>query len=412
MLVGVMALAALLIPGILSGQGSIDAAPACTAKPAENPNADGSVSFSDTQTPCVNTSAVVDPADPNNRPQVRNKFELPDMNPNVAGMQYTSAKVAACATPQLLACYDATGQDVPAKNTTDYAHAHDDDPTGPDKTDQMMVRPNLDDKPSKRLIEIWAVVQDPNGPTNIATVTATVCLPNAVACTGTEKKITFNLTKQHCDLLGSPLDVHSPVHAAQNTGQWAHGKTCDPKIDTVWTGTFYLNNDQPPGKYLVKVHGNDNKGSGPVFENHFEVLQTLGFKVDFHTLNYGVIAPGSRQTIAGDTVMEPVVGTAGPPPANGIKPTIANTGNAKWCLQVQSTQMAGAVSQKLTPITNFAASLNHNTIKYSAASGWVNLGSVQSKQSAQLDFSVDPPAPMQSDTYQGKTDLRIVKTCI
>jgi hypothetical protein len=404
MLVGVMALAALLVPGILSGQSTVHAAPTCTEKPADNASSAGSVSFGDTDQPCVNTVAVVDPADPGNRPTVTNKFELPDMDPNTSGMQYTSAAVSACTTPQLAACYDVDGQDVPAKNTTDYAHAHDDDPTGPDKGDQMMVRPNLDDKPAKRMIEVWAVVRDPNGPGSIISVTTTVRDPNAA------KKITFNLVKGHCDDLGAPTNVFSPVHAAQNTGQWAHGKACDPKVDTLWKGTFLLNNDQIPGKYTVRVHGNDNQGSGLDLENSFEVLQTLGFKVDFNTLNYGVIAPGFRQTIAGDAIVDQTVGVAGPPPSSGVKPTIANTGNAKWCLEVYSTQMAGVVSQKLNPINQFGAALNHNNVKYPAAT-WAALGNVQSKAAAQLDFSIDPPTFMQSDTYEGRTDLRVVKVC-
>lgn len=414
MLVGIMALAALLVPGILSGQSSIDAAPACTNKPADNTSASpGSVSFGPSQTPCVNTTASVDASDPANRPTVRNKFELPDMDPNTAGMQYSTAKVPACATPQVVACYDTTGQDVAAKNSSPpaFGHAHDDDPAGPNKTNQMQVRPNLDDKPSKRLIQIWAIVRDPNSLPSISSVTATVCNPGSTTCTGTEKKTTFNLVKGTCDDLGSPLVVNSAVHAAQNLGVWAHGKTCDPKVDTLWKGTFLLNNAQQPGKYQVKVRATDEKGSGPFLTNSFEVLQTLGFKIDFHTLNFGIIAPGFRQSIAGDTIMEQPVGTAGPPPASGIKPTISNTGNAKWCLEVYSTQMAGAVSQKLTPIRRFSLALNHTDVKYSYDT-WTQIGSVQKKQPAQLDFSIDPPTSMQTDTYQGRTDLRIKKACI
>jgi hypothetical protein len=360
---------------------------------------------------CVHTLAESNGGAGTQRPVVLYKWELPDMNPNVAGMQYTDSTDGgavstgtACPTPNPLGCINTTGNDLP-DNKGQYHHHHDD--ADPRKAPgQMQVRPNLDDKPEKRTIEVWAIVMDPNGAADIDLVQAHIFDSSGA------KKTFITLGQRACSALGTSNttlglgpqhDVLGPQHAAENTGQLEHGVVqlhqCNKGQWRVYSGTFLLNNDQPDGKYTVRVDATDGEGTGVVLENQFTVLNVVAFKIDFQTVNYGLIAAGTRQVRPGDFTY-----------GNGI-PTIRNTGNDEACLTLDFSIMEGKVRQ--ADITEFDASLWVNDppelLKFVAGVPQQFAKPLPPKLDVQLDFSVDPPSPLPSDIYQGTVDLSVKK---
>jgi hypothetical protein len=262
------------------------------------------------------------------------------------------------------------------------------------------VQPNVDDKPEKRTIEIWALVTDPNGAAGIQLVTAHV-----FDSTGTKKGTVINLGERTCASLGSATDVSSVRHAAENTGQVPHDKIeaheCDKGAFRVFSGTFLLNNDQPDGKYTVRVTATDETGSGAPLENRFLVQNVVAFKIDVGSVNYGFITPGVKKEVLGDFTY------------GNTRPTIQNTGNSKACLSVTYGAMEGKVSQAL--ITTFDASLWSGSPAveeerlFDAGVSQQFSTPLQPKALLQMDFSIRPPVPLPSDLYQGRVDLSVKK---
>jgi len=345
---------------------------------------------------CVSTVAEADPNGTAQRPQVLYKWELPDMDPNTPGMQYTDGTEGSTACPNnFYGCINTDGNDVPDIKGA-YHHRHDDgDPRKP--PGQMQVRPNLDDKPEKRTIEIWAIVMDPNGAADIQLVLGHVYDPSGV------KKLSLPLTQRACTVLGTPTNVLSPQHAAENTGQLPHGAVlqheCTKGQWRLFTGTFLLNNDQPDGKYTVRVDATDGVGTGENFENQFTVLNVVAFKIDFQAINYGLLAAGTRQVRPGNFNY-----------GDGI-PTVINTGNDEACLTLQFSDMVGKIRQGR--ITLFDASLwtvqPPQQLAFLAGQPGQFTGPLPPKLPVQIDFAVSPPAPLPSDQYQGTLHLSVKK---
>ena len=348
---------------------------------------------------CVHTLAQADGGAGAQRPVVLYKWELPDMDSTTPGMQYTDSTVGGGLTCPNNAdgCINALGNDLPNLKGN-FLHNHDDGTVPRKAPGQMQVRPNLDDKPEKRLMEIWAIVSDPNGAADIDLVQAHIFEA------GGAKKEFITLTNRPCTALGTPTGVTSPQHAAENTGQLAHGAVliheCNKGQWRVYSGTFLLNNDQPDGKYTVRVDATDGEGTGTVLENQFLVLNVVAFKIDFQTVNYGLIAAGTRQVRPGNFVY-----------GDGI-PTIRNTGNDEACLSLDFSAMTGKVRQ--AQITGFDASLWVNDppelLKFIAGIPQQFVKPLPPKLDVQLDFSVDPPSPLPSDIYQGTVDLSVKKS--
>jgi len=397
-LFGLLAVAALALPGLVwSGTVSATPDPTCATPRATTP------AFNDSQVQhCVHTFAEVDGSASIQRPVVENKWELPDMDPLTAGMQYTNSLLGGGTCPDTtFGCINTLGNDTPAA-TNAFHHAHDDGPTPRKHPGQMQARPNIDDKPGKRLIEVWAVVSDPNGSADIQLVQAHIIQSNNV-----KKGTAIPLGLRACTDLGNPTQVTSPLHAAENTGQLPHGKIdlhrCTKGGFRVYSGTFLLNNDQPDGKYRVVVNATDSVGTGADLVNQFLVQNVIAFKIDFTSVNYGFIAPGSRQVRPGDTIY-----------GNGV-PTIQLTGNSKSCLTLHFSKMIGKLRQG--SITAFDASLWANglapaapeTKQFAASVPGQFLKPIQPKVPVQIDFSIKPPTPLPSDLYQGKLDLSIKK---
>ena len=346
---------------------------------------------------CVQTVAELDGAASLQRPVVQNKWELPDMDPLTAGMQYTNSLRGGGPCPNVVdGCISALGNDTTAA-TGLFHHAHDDGATPRKHPGQMETRPNIDDKPGKRLIEVWATVGDPNGVADIQLVQAQVR-----DSTGTKKGL-VTLAPRSCGDLGNPNMVTSPLHAAENTGQLPHGKidlhACNKLSFRVYSGTFLLNNEQPDGKYTVSVEATDGVGTGPALVNRFTVLNVIAFKIDFTQINFGLLAPGSRQIRPGNTVY-----------GDGI-PTIINTGNSEACLTLHFSKMIGKLRQG--SITAFDATFwtvtPPETVQFAAAVPGQFASLLRPKAPTQIDFSVRPPSPLPSDQYQGRLDLSIKK---
>jgi hypothetical protein len=407
--VAIVAFAAVLATGNASATpGPCEASTPPAQIPVGPTDTGGFINDSDT-IHCVTTNAFI-PGGAGSAPSILNKFELPDMNSTTTGMQYITKgatgtqqctyNTAVPPAPTNAPCVNAAGNDIPNKNTGEFGHFHHDaDPCKFGTGCQMQVEPNIDDKPEKRLVEIWAIVKDDvGGISDIASVWAEVRDSAGVKKNGAN----IQLGLRACDDLGTEQNASSPYHAAVNTGGMPHAKLtltdCTPQnLWRPYSNTFLVNNDQPYGKWTVCVFAIDQAGNttNPKVCNQFNVVNVVAFELSFTKVSYGAISIGVPKSVSPGQVH--------------------NTGNAKACLTADFTPMRGKQSQ--LPIYEFDIDLA-GEVKYF----WTGptpdptrpnpqqlVTPLQPKVPVKIRFSIHPAAPLAQDTYWGSVNLSVKK---
>ena len=97
-----------------------------------------------------------------------------------------------------------------------------------------------------------------------------------------------------------------------------------------YEATLHLNCTTPDGSYTVEVTATDKGGLTGTNTGTFTVGITCALAIDFSSVNFGAIDPGSSSTVAGDDDM-------GTPDA----PTIKNIGNVNMDVKMNITDTSG-----------------------------------------------------------------------
>jgi len=375
-------------------------------------------------------------------PAIPWKFELPDMDPLTPAFEYV-------------------------KNG-----ASDDDPTEgpglspsatflPDGTDDMMsVAPNLNDKPTERMIAYFLVVERAPSLDSILDVYVDVYHPDTfdgrfegnlfgfepgslkyqlhgtpnfdrvsptnplVPFAGGEFHNVFYPTQGTCsDALGdrNGTDKTKPLGAALNTGQipstlaaqtlWDN--VCIKKQWLVFRMVGPLSKHQPAGDYKVVGTAQSLYNISHI-TNYFDVLSIVGLVKDFAKIDWGNIVPLAPQYLRGDFNI--AFDTDGKPIVDG-RPTVYNTGNNNMYVGVSYSQMTGTLVGNNKVIDIFDAQLqakgNDGIVRLKEKPEWQTTASapypvkcfnkvpIGSNQPGQIDFSIHPDVPP-PDNYAGK----------
>jgi hypothetical protein len=318
----------------------------------------------------VPTSAQINPA--GSPPVVSNKWELPDMQSGVAGIQY---------------------------GTVANPHQHDDD------MNQVGIQfaPNLEDLPEARQVEYWWIVSDPNGIGDIKDAFVRVFHPDGslkYQLHGTadygQPTAANPLTPVACTALGSATS--GMLEAAVHTGQMTAADVptildnCNKHVSLIFHAVGEMSKHQPAGTYTVIASGSDGNGNVGSLTNTFEVLPVIGLEADFSAVDFGDILPNTAKWVRGDLTW-------------GGLPSVKNTGNVNMFLGVQFSKMTGAQYQKVIDV--FDAQLNAQTYDPLAAGtlACFNNEPLGSNEIGQLDLSIHPGA-IPADAYTGT--LRLV----
>lgn len=313
------------------------------------------------------TSAVVDGT--GTPPVINAMWMLPDMQSNVAGIQY---------------------------GTVGNPHQHDDDMT----TAGIQVAPNLGDWPEKRKLEFWVAAEDPNGIGDIIDVFLKVFHPNG------SEKYQLHLEKVACSALGNATTVGTPLEAAVHTQQISTATAneildlCNKNAKAVYRVVGDISKDQPHGQYWWTTWAVDQNGGTGQATAYFDVLPLLGLAIDFGQVNFGNIKPNTKKWVPGDEVWN----TAG-------RPTVMSIGNVWLNLNVHFTNMVGATYQKI--INSFDVKLGTTggfqapqVVDPIVASTNYLLGNyiLLPNCATQIDFSI-LPGSIPADTYSGEVHL-------
>ncbi len=318
-------------------------------------------------------------------PVIEWKWELPDMNSSVPGIQYGTA--------------------------TDI-HQHDDDmnlsPINPPAAHNMMqVAPNLEDQPEVRKVEYWVAVQDIGGISDITDTFVKVYHPDGslkyqLHGTGNFQAPTATnpLTPVACSALGDATTSGTVLEAAVHSGQMTTAEAftivdqCNKHQKLVFRMVGEISKHQPSGEYKVEATGVDQAGSTGSMTNWFDVLSVIGLRLDFSSVNFGQILPNTPKWVPGDLNFNPPIDT---------KPTVKNVGNDPMKLSLLFTNMTGNNFGKL--ITEFDAQLDSEQIPVIPAGTTVTFNhTLGSNVLGQLDLSIHPGS-IPADVYAGTLTL-------
>jgi hypothetical protein len=326
-------------------------------------------------------------------PIVNAKWELPDMQSDVAGIQYE-------ANP-------------PTELNGNSINDADDEPL----KYEMQVYPNLCDEPEVRQIEYWVAAEDPDGLGDIAVVYSDVWEPptwNGLCLDGSDPngeglcfKYQVDLYEVDCSEIGlwddsttpSTLDVYAPLLAAVDTDQVTMAEAeeivtrCYKNEKKVYRGVELLHHHQPAGMYKVLGTAQDWASGTGTLENWFEVMPIIGLRIDFSLVDWGSILPNVTDVVSGDEDL-----------ATSAKPTVKNCGNVLMGLGLHFSEMVHTTNPEKV-ITEFDATFMGEDLEFLASvEQWFSTCAPPCNPK-QLDLSIHPPDKLPPGIYEGTLDV-------
>jgi hypothetical protein len=368
----------------------------------------------------VPTHAVVGTS--GNPPNIECKWELPDMDSAVPGIQYTKAP-GHIHDDDMSVVPDAdnnssNGIQVPC------AGPPDSNPSMPDGVMHMIqVKPNLENLPEERRIQLWAGVDSPIGIDSIIDVYWDIYHPdgthkvqvhaigeNADPLTaGRVTDVDGNCTAFGSGASGSDGDMfEAAVHTGQMTAAAADDVNkgmiarCQQHEKALFYAEFQLSKDQMCGPYRVVLTVNSTGGTATM-TNTIDIICVQAIKIDFNVVDWANITPGLKDVVSGDLIWDV-------PPDN--HPTVKNIGNDGMGLKLHFSEMTGPLKGKITLFdAKFGRDPAHlQDIDPIEASHWVEFDAdpwrvLCANEIGKLDLSIHPPDPLVPDTYEGTLDI-------
>ena len=202
-----------------------------------------------------------------------------------------------------------------------------------DDGDPLHVQPGTQVVPvpdANKEVCTYVVAWDPNGASNINRVWITVHNPiNAQVASGDT-------------LAGTIVELNYTEAVVATQAAYDQGLITDARrVDInehiynnewrMWKFCFELTNCDMAGDYTVTAKANDAQGGTGTLINTFEYLSIKELAIDFNTIDYGIIVPGAKQIVSGDTNF----GTSN-------APTVRNRANDPFKLRISATDMVGA----------------------------------------------------------------------
>ena len=331
-------------------------------------------------------------------PVIECKWELPDMDSSVSGIQYGTAAdvhqhdddMAAVPTP----LYPCAG--IP--------------PTMADgATNMIQVNPNPNDSPEERLIQLWMAVDHDYGVGSIDDVYWDVYHPD-----GSEKVQVHGVRVPvaDCGTLGSSSAEGTMFEAAHGTGQVAADSIddqiiggmvakCHQNEKAIYYAEFALSKHQPCGEYKIEAHAVSG-GAEDVLVNYLDVLCLYYLEIDFSVVDWGDIAPGQTDVLSGDLSF----GTAG-------APTVHNGGNVGMEVGVNFSEMVSPGGKVIDSFDACFGKVPDSTlvcidpfgVNVDQWFGQLEPQTLCSNQIGKLDLSIHPASTLPADSYAGTVDV-------
>ena len=268
-----------------------------------------------------------------------------------------------------------------------------------DEEGNCVVTPN----PGTGIDEVWtqfykyAIVSDPNGISDIATVFEQLREPDGTPITPEAQMTDITGTGEVETVLDDALACGMITQDEYDNYIWGLAPLKSQfkmyKIDNE------LNNHHTPGDYIVYFKVVDNQGGFSEDTCTFVYEGLNAMEIDFDNVNYGVIEVGIEKWVAGDTVFDPS-GTSD-------RPTVKNQGNVNIQIRVLGEDMIGQESPSQTIDASALSVEFMNQHEYDISS-WVTLDGVLTPCTPdQISFDINAPPGTTSNSYVGSLSIVI-----
>jgi hypothetical protein len=277
----------------------------------------------------------------------------------------------------------------------------------------VTIKPNLENLPEERAIEMWAAVDHPNGISNISDVYWKVYHPDG------SFKLQVHGTKvpiEDCAAYGTASGPVAPgqtgmFEAASHSGQlqpeaidnqnWGMIALCQQEVKAFYHVSWPLSKDQQCGLYRAETTAVHVSGSISKQNVYFDVPCIYALQVDFASVNWGGITPGLTKVLAGNLLWGDNI------------PTVKNVGNDGMGLNIEFSRLVGAAEQKVIEV--FDAKYGRspatlNVVDPIPANTVTNLTAgpnqiLCANELGKLDLSIHPPLGLPADNYVGTVYL-------
>jgi hypothetical protein len=243
---------------------------------------------------------------------------------------------------------------------------------------------------SSRMIDVFAIVTDADGITDISLVYVQVLHPD-----GSVKYHQIDMVH----ITDTEIIEASKV-AALASGKLTIEEVLEidymisEEIARMYWAQFELHYCQPAGIYTITVYAVDQSGNiGMLTNTDLYYVPVAAFRLDFTCVSFGDIKPCVEKIVPGDWDM-----------ATPDKPTIKNIGNIPIRIKVHFTEMIGTEFGKL--IEDFDASFHplvgtKEKLLLKACEWGIFNQCLELCHTEKLDFSVHAPLGTPTDSYTG-----------
>ena len=224
-------------------------------------------------------------------------------------------------------------------------------------------------------VDLYAVVSDPSGVTDINRVEFKVWYPGVTPNpTGTGLQNWLIGTYLDWDVSADQAEIMAILDRAVTQGILTSSEAYDLDAGIVkhlsnyewrfYKGQTTLKYYDVAGDYTVRALGIDNQGSTPVpLDNNFTYISIKSIALDLQTVDYLTLASGNTQVISGNYIWD-----------DNNKGTIWNQGNDPFKLKISSTDMTTEDFQYHIPADTLDSTV-YGVVSYAVGqNGFADLG--------------------------------------
>jgi len=388
-------------------------------------------------------SATPPPAPPASLepPHIECSWALPDMNSMQPGIQYNARgtdDVRDGASADAADSEDGVSPDGEGGGTgdRDSGHLHDDDmaaapdrdndpsngiqqpcasaqeaaPGQPDGARHMIqIVPNLEDVPEQRRVPLWLAADHPEGIDAIASAWWSVRRPD-----GSQLATVPGTRLASCDAPGRAGGrAGSMFEAAVHSGQLSRNAVdddaeglvsrCRDARSALFAAEFPLGIEEPCGEYRIIAAAHAIGGATAILSTSIDVLCVSALKIDFHSVDWGVVGAGRRKPIAGDTQFLL---------ADDSAPTVKNIGNDGMGLKLRFSPMTSGSRRRIVEFESCfgrsGAELQCiNPIRAGVLTSFDLAGErvLCASDPGRIDFALHPALDLPAGVYRGVVTL-------
>ena len=275
----------------------------------------------------------------------------------------------------------------------------------------IQVLPNTHDLPSEKAVQLWAAVDHPAGVAEIDDVYWKVFHADGspkVQVHGSA--VPVSACASHTAMFAAANETGQVSSAAINDPQRGMIALCQEQVKRFYSAAFTISKHQPCGEYRVETHTVSNGVEGPVKTTYIDVLCFFDLNVDFTSIDFAQVVPGSTKVVAGNTLFQ----------LDDGRPSVQNRGNTGMGVGIEYAPLVQQGQPLPKVITGFDACFGRSAATLqcqdpivadpTSSSDRFDFDASRERtlcanEIGKLDLSVHPQAGLPNGSYAGTVSI-------